>query len=148
MPAQNNSLLFNNQTVAPIPQLYQQQPTTAVNNDPQQMNDNAQRQSNIIWVNNEQQVDMYPLSLNSAISFISANGDILYIKARDQFGFITKKKYKITEMLDSPIADQQEEQHYPDERDYATKDEIEMLRQEIKSLRSQIGGYSKNNRRG
>lgn len=83
----------------------------------------------LIRVNGLEGAKAYQMGANSAVALFDSNNDIMYVKNTDGAGFGSIRAFKFSEMdLNSsvPVAE------------YATKNELEQLRQEVKNYAEQF----------
>ena len=80
----------NTQPYVP-PQRYQQMVATPVQQPQMPIT------SGIIWVNNEQEAQMYPVAPNNAVALWDVSGKVVYLKQADATGKPTVHVYDLTE---------------------------------------------------
>ena len=128
--ALNNYYPFNNphqpQYVNPYLQLQQQmvQPQQAP-----QMQQNTQ--PSICWVSGDREAAAYPVAPNNAVALWSQSEPVVYLKQADATGKPAMKVYDLVERT-------QTAQPAGEEKPFATKDELDRLREEIGKLKSEI----------
>ena len=94
---------------------------------PQQVN------NGIIWVQGEASAKSYPVAPNSSIPLWDSEANVIYIKSADMSGMPSLK------ILDYTIRDNQVKASEPIPTiEFATKDDVDSLRDEINSLRSKF----------
>jgi hypothetical protein len=92
---------------------------------PQQPTPQTQTVSNLVWVRNEQEAAMYPLSPNSAVMLCDQNMPVAYLKSADASGKPAMKIYDLVERKQTPS-----EASTPtggNNTAYATKEELATL---------------------
>ena len=97
-------------------------------------NSNYQQGQQLIRVNGLEGAKAYQMGANSTVALFDNNNDIMYVKNTDGAGFGSIRAFKFVEMdLNStaPVAE------------YATKTELEQLRQEVKNYAEQFVSKSK-----
>lgn len=95
---------------------------------PQQQSINT---SGIIWVNNEQEAQMYPVAPNNAVALWDVSGKVVYLKQADATGKPTVRVYDLTER----------EQAQPAEAappEYVTREDYAKMVAAVKSLLEEV----------
>lgn len=88
----------------------------------------------LIRVNGLEGAKAYQMGANSTVALFDSNNDIMYVKNTDGAGFGSIRAFKFSEMdlnSSAPVAE------------YATKNELEQLRQEVKNYAEQFISKSK-----
>lgn len=88
----------------------------------------------LIRVNGLEGAKAYQMGANSTVALFDSNNDIMYVKNTDGAGFGSIRAFKFSEMdlnSSAPVAE------------YATKNELEQLRQEVKNYAEQFVSKSK-----
>ena len=97
-------------------------------------NQNLPQGQQLIRVNGLEGAKAYQMGANSTAALFDSNNDIMYIKNTDGAGFRSIRAFKFVEMdlnSSTPISE------------YATKNELEQLRQEVKNYAEQFISKSK-----
>ena len=82
----------------------------------------------ILWVSGEEDAANYLVAPNSAVALWDMNKPVLYLKQADASGKPTTKVYDLVEHKDGP-------ERIEAKPDFATKDEIKRLQEEIDTLK-------------
>ena len=88
----------------------------------------------LIRVNGLEGAKAYQMGANSTVALFDSNNDIMYVKNTDGAGFGSIRAFKFSEMdlnSSAPVSE------------YATKNELEQLRQEVKNYAEQFISKSK-----
>ena len=88
--------------------------------------------SNMIWVQGEAGAKSYLVAPNSTVTLWDSESHTIYLKSADAMGMPTMK------VLDYEIRDPQRAQSISAQSDFATKDEVVYLRNEIEALRAKF----------
>lgn len=91
-------------------------------------------QSNLIWVDNEEQAKNYLVAPNNVVPMFDKNSSAMYLKSADGAGMPTFKKYKLIDV------DEEMAQNAPKKPEcncggkFATQEQIEALKVELERL--------------
>lgn len=108
---------------------------------PQMQNVNQPNTSNIIWVQGEAGAKSYLVAPNTTVPLWDSENQIIYLKSADASGMPSIRiiDYKVRDMKqNSPI-----EPLNVNHEEYATKEDLEALRGEIRSLKEQYSRVPK-----
>lgn len=97
-------------------------------------NQNLPQGQQLIRVNGLEGAKAYQMGANSTVALFDSNNDIMYVKNTDGAGFGSIRAFKFVEMdlnSSAPVSE------------YATKNELEQLRQEVKNYAEQFISKSK-----
>lgn len=102
---------------------------------PQQMQNQPQTQqiTNLIWVQGEAAAKSYPVAPNSSVPLWDSEANIIYIKSADMSGMPSIKILDYTMRDNSPKTPE-----IASQTNFATKDDISHLEEEIASLRAKF----------
>lgn len=118
---------YQTQTPANYSPIFQQYPQT----QPQQ----RAVTSGILWVNNEQEAQMYPVAPNNAVALWDVSGKVVYLKQADATGKPTVHVYDLTEREQAQPAEAAPE--YVTREDYAKMvAAVKSLLEEVKLLKA------------
>lgn len=119
-------------STTPQPQRYQQSVAAPVQ-QPQ-----APITSGIIWVNNEQEAQMYPVAPNNAVALWDVSGKVVYLKQADATGKPTVHVYDLTEREQAQPAGATPSEFITRE-DYAkVVTAVKSLLEEVKTLKASM----------
>ena len=92
--------------------------------------------SGIIWVNNEQEAQMYPVAPNNAVALWDVSGKVVYLKQADATGKPTVHVYDLTEREQTQPAEAAPPEFVTRE-DYAKMvTAVKSLLEEVKQLKA------------
>lgn len=94
----------------------------------------AQNQSSILWVRNQQEAAMYPVAPNNAVALWDSGAPAIYLKQADASGKPSMKIYDLVERPETP----QTEQIVNNNSEFATKSELAALANIVKDVDSII----------
>jgi len=123
--------------MVPYPNYYSQQQT-----QPQSMP--TQNNSNLIWVQGEAGAKSYLVAPNTTVQLWDSEKQVIYLKSADASGMPSMK------ILDYTIRGNESETKTPlmnSENDYATKDDIYELREQLEDVRKEIRSIPRNKTR-
>lgn len=102
---------------------------------PVQSQPTAQQSNGIRWVQGEAGAKAYPVAPGESAFLMDSENPMAYLKSTDQSGMPSMRYYSITEVNPEAIAPKSE----PAPRvDYATQDDLNRLREELKTVRKTI----------
>ena len=122
-------MAYNNYFPMGYQQYYPQQ-----NNMMQQNNQAPQQNNSIIWVQGEAGAKSYLVAPNSTVTLWDTESETIYIKSADASGMPSIKILDYTFRESTPT----NKQNQP-ENDYATKEDVSLLKEEIDALRAKFG---------
>lgn len=131
---------FQTQYQNPYQQQYYQPTVQNQSYMMQQSNPMNPMQSSIIWVSGDKEAAMYPIAPNNAVTLWSQSEPVVYLKQADASGKPTMKIYDLVER--SEAASGAFSSQSAPSVSYATKSDIDALRGEIDSLRSDVYGIA------
>lgn len=114
------------------PQMYYPQQTQQV---PQQQS--APQSAGIIWVQGEAGAKSYLVAPNSTVTLWDTESQTIYIKSADASGMPTMK------VLDYTLRGVPEMQKIPPQSGFATKDDVDSLREEFIHLKEKVEALGK-----
>ena len=124
MPAYNNYYPMSYQ-----PYMYQQQPQMQM---AQQAPQTQQvQQTGMIWVNGEQEAQMYPVAPNNAVALWDSTSSTIYLKQTDASG---RPSFRTYDLVERNAQKQKEEPSV----EYATKDELDVLVGAIERMKDDL----------
>ena len=128
--ALNNYYPFNNpyQPQYVNPYLQQQQQMVQPQQAPQMLQTS---QPSICWVSGDREAAAYPVAPNNAVALWSQSEPVVYLKQADATGKPAMKIYDLVERM-------QTAQPAGEEKPFATKEDLDHLREEIVKLKSEI----------
>ena len=116
-----------------FPMGYQQYYPQMMQN-PQQNNNAPQQNNSIIWVQGEAGAKSYLVAPNSTVTLWDTESETIYIKSADASGMPNMK------VLDYKIRGNAVEQaNIPMQNGFATKDDLNALREDLNALKAKIG---------
>lgn len=98
-----------------------------------QINTPAQPQQNLIWVQGEAAAKSYPIAPNTSVPLWDSEANVIYIKSADASGMPSIKTLDYT-MRDAVPRNAE----IAPQADYATKDEVASLKEEINALKAKL----------
>lgn len=116
-----------------FPMGYQQYYPQMMQN-PQQNNNAPQQNNSIIWVQGEAGAKSYLVAPNSTVTLWDTESETIYIKSADASGMPNMKvlDYKIRGNAVEPT-------NIPMQNGFATKDDLNALREDLNALKAKIG---------
>ena len=97
-------------------------------------NQNQQQNNNgMIWVVGETGADSYLVAPGQTVLLWDSTAPVIYLKSADNMGIPSKKILDYTERGATP-----QKAVISPQNDYATKDEVSLLKEEIESLRAKF----------
>ena len=97
-------------------------------------NQNQQQNNNgMIWVVGETGADSYLVAPGQTVLLWDSTAPVIYLKSADNMGIPSKKILDYTERGTTP-----QKAVISPQNDYATKDEVSLLKEEIESLRAKF----------
>lgn len=129
--ALNNYYPYNNPYQAAYTNPYFQQPQQMIQpaQAPQAQQQTAQPSIN--WVSGDREAAAYPVAPNNAVALWSQSEPVVYLKQADATGKPSMKIYDLVERTQSAAP-------AGEEKPYATREELERVREEIGSLKSEL----------
>lgn len=116
-----------------FPMGYQQYYPQMMQN-PQQNNNAPQQNNSIIWVQGEAGAKSYLVAPNSTVTLWDTESETIYIKSADASGMPNMK------VLDYKIrGNTVESANIPMQNGFATKDDLNALREDLNALKAKIG---------
>lgn len=116
-----------------FPMGYQQYYPQMMQN-PQQNNNAPQQNNSIIWVQGEAGAKSYLVAPNSTVTLWDTESETIYIKSADASGMPNMK------VLDYKIrGNAVESANIPMQNGFATKDDLNALREDLNALKAKIG---------
>lgn len=115
----------------PYQTAYQQNPY--LQQTPQMIQPQQTAQPSINWVSGDREAAAYPVAPNNAVALWSQSEPVVYLKQADATGKPSMKIYDLverTQSVSAPLKDNAPA--------YATKDELDELRDELKNLRTEM----------
>ena len=113
------------------PMYYPQQNQMQMQNQPQVQAPPIN--NSIIWVQGEAAAKSYPIAPNSSVPLWDSEANVIYIKSADMSGM---PSIKVLDYTMRDIAPRTAE--ISPQNDFATKDDVEYLKNEISSLKSKL----------
>ena len=114
-------------------QQYYPQPIPQTNAMPQQANPAPQQNNSIIWVQGEAGAKSYLVAPNSTVTLWDTESETIYIKSADASGMPNMK------VLDYTIrGNAVESTNIPMQNGFATKDDLNALRDELTQLKERL----------
>lgn len=111
---------------------YQQNYYPQVGGNPQQIN------NGIIWVQGEASAKSYPVAPNTSVPLWDSEANVIYIKSADMSGMPSLK------VLDYTVRESQPRvAEGTIKAEYATLEDVENLKSELKSLKSELNRINK-----
>lgn len=89
-------------------------------------------QPSINWVSGDREAIAYPVAPNNAVALWSQTEPVVYLKQADATGKPSMKIYDLVERTNLPASSS------ADEKAFATKDELDHLREEVDRLKADL----------
>ena len=118
--------VYQNPYLQQTPQMVQPMQTQQIASAQQQ---NAQPSIN--WVSGDREAAAYPVAPNNAVALWSQSEPVVYLKQADATGKPSMKIYDLVERTQTVQAP-------GDEKFYATKEELDRIKEEISNLRNEL----------
>ena len=137
MPTYNNYPFYQPYTYYPVQQPVM--PTQTIQQTPQttpQQNINGPITSGMIWVNNEQEAQAYPVAPNNAVALWDSNSSVVYIKQADASGRPYLKIYDLSERTQADPTEPKREELAAIKADFdAIRNELKLMKKDITNLK-------------
>lgn len=129
--ALNNYYPYTNPYQAAYTNPYLQQPQQMIQPAQAPQIQQPSAQPSINWVSGDREAAAYPVAPNNAVALWSQSEPVVYLKQADATGKPSMKIYDLVERTQSAAP-------AVEEKPFATREELERVREEISTLKSEL----------